>query len=225
MLERGSIAAMSKQLNEHMYLVVRSLKSHNNKIDYVMQRGDIIKLGRIKFAVKEISIVEETMEVDEGNQQKVLHRHANVESVDDEEFFEFQEVEAYYNMHAGDGTEHEDSSVIGQTQTSNVSDKAEVPNCRFCWSSSTQGDKNPLISSCKCAGGIRYIHLNCLMQWLNAKKNVKNGENYISYFWKSFECEICKTAYPLMIKSNGRKFHLVDYDRPTSSYLVLESLN
>jgi len=63
------------------------------------------------------------------------------------------------------------------------------------------------------------------MQWLNAKKNVKNGDNYISYFWKSFECEICKTAYPLMIKSNGKNFHLVDYERPTTSYLVLESLN
>ena len=63
------------------------------------------------------------------------------------------------------------------------------------------------------------------MQWLSAKKNVKNGDNYISYFWKSFECEICKTAYPLMIKSNGKNFHLVGYERPTTSYLVLESLN
>lgn len=79
---------MSKQLNEHMYLVVRSLKHNNDKIDYVMQRGDIIKLGRIKFAVKEISIVEETMEVDEGNESKIL-RHENFEQVDDEEFFEF----------------------------------------------------------------------------------------------------------------------------------------
>lgn len=60
-------------------------------MDYTMQRGDIIKLGRIKFAIKEISIVEETMEVDEGNQTKV-HRHANVEAIDDDEFFEFQEV-------------------------------------------------------------------------------------------------------------------------------------
>jgi hypothetical protein len=50
-----------------MYLVVRSLKHENNKIEYVMQRGDIIKLGRIKFAVKEINIVEEVMEVDEGH--------------------------------------------------------------------------------------------------------------------------------------------------------------
>lgn len=119
MLERGSITAMSKQLNEHMYLVVRSLKNNNSKIDYVMQRGDIIKLGRIKFAVKEISIVkEETMEVDEGNQQKIV-RHANVESVDDEEFFEFQDVEAYYNMNGGGVTDHEDS-IVEQTQSSKV---------------------------------------------------------------------------------------------------------
>jgi len=73
-----------------MYLVVRSLKHGNEKIDYVMQRGDIIKLGRIKFAVKEINIVEESMEVDEGNENKVVvYKHANYEAVNDEEFFEF----------------------------------------------------------------------------------------------------------------------------------------
>jgi hypothetical protein len=33
------------------------------------------------------------MEVDEGS--VTIQRHANVEAVDDEEFFEFQEVEAY----------------------------------------------------------------------------------------------------------------------------------
>jgi len=63
------------------------------------------------------------------------------------------------------------------------------------------------------------------MMWLSNKKNIKQGENFISYFWKTFECEICKTAYPLMIKSNGKNFHLVNYDRPPTSYLVLESLN
>ena len=46
-----------------------SLKHNNQKIDYVLQKGDIVKLGRIKFAVKEIAIVETGMEIDEGNQQ------------------------------------------------------------------------------------------------------------------------------------------------------------
>jgi len=41
-------------LNENMYLVVRSLKHNNEKIDYEIQERDILKIGRVKFAVKEI---------------------------------------------------------------------------------------------------------------------------------------------------------------------------
>lgn len=39
---------------ESMYLVVRSLKINNEKIDYEIQERDILKIGRVKFAVKEI---------------------------------------------------------------------------------------------------------------------------------------------------------------------------
>lgn len=89
---------MSRQLNEHMYLVVRSLKHHNQKIEYTLQKGDIVKLGRIKFAVKEIALVDTSMEVDESSNQKII-RHANVECIDDEEFFEFEKVESvWYDM-------------------------------------------------------------------------------------------------------------------------------
>lgn len=91
-----SLGDISKSLNEHMYLVVRSLKHNNQKIEYTIQKGDIIKLGRIKFAVKEIAIVDTSMEVDEGI-NKII-RHGNVESIDDEEFFEFEEVESAFNQ-------------------------------------------------------------------------------------------------------------------------------
>lgn len=69
-LQAKSMGEMSKSLNEHMYLVVRSLKHNNQKIDYTIQKGDIIKLGRIKFAAKEIMIVDNSMEVDEGGASK-----------------------------------------------------------------------------------------------------------------------------------------------------------
>jgi hypothetical protein len=39
---------------QNMYLVVRSLKHNNEKIDYEIQDRDILKVGRVKFAVKEI---------------------------------------------------------------------------------------------------------------------------------------------------------------------------
>ena len=39
---------------EQMYLVIRSLKHNMQKVDYEIQERDIIKIGRVKFAVKEI---------------------------------------------------------------------------------------------------------------------------------------------------------------------------
>jgi len=39
-----------------MYLVIRSLKCGNEKIDYQIKKGDILKIGRVKFAVKLMGI-------------------------------------------------------------------------------------------------------------------------------------------------------------------------
>jgi len=39
-----------------MFLVVRSLKEGDKKQDYKLKKYDIIKLGRVKFKVKEIRI-------------------------------------------------------------------------------------------------------------------------------------------------------------------------
>lgn len=149
------------------------------------------------------------MEVDEAT-HKVI-RHANVESIDDEEFFEFEKVESVFND-------------LPEEELNIKQANEEVPYCKFCYSAVTENN-NPLISCCKCAGSMGYIHYGCLKQWLDVKKSMKQGEHFTSIFWKSFECEICKKAYPLMIKSNGKNYHLVDYERPTTSYLVLESLN
>lgn len=61
---------------------------------------------------------------------------------------------------------------------------------------------------------------------------MKASPCFSSYYWKSFECEICKKAYPLVLrtkcslsKSGYRTYNLVDYERPDGNFLVLESLN
>jgi len=54
---------------------------------------------------------------------------------------------------------------------------------------------------------------------------LKEDTNCVSYTWKQFECEICKTPYPYVFKSLGRKYRLVDVSLPTSgNFLWLESL-
>lgn len=190
-----------------MYLVVRSLKHNNQKLEYQLQKGDIIKIGRIKFAVKEIAILEEDlMEVDDDLVSRKGH-FANIETADDEQFFEFKEVEMLMNP----------------TEVNNENN--DLPTCRVCWRYQTEPD-NPLIKNCACIGSIRFIHYQCLKKWLDAKKQQKTGENFTSIYWKTFECELCKEYYSLMIKANGEKLNLVEYERPPkSSYLILESLN
>ena len=85
--------------------------------------------------------------------------------------------------------------------------------------------ENPLLQCCKCTGTVACIHLDCLKSWLEVKRQSKESTNFSSYFWKTFECEICKTAYPLMIRIKADKFRLVEYQQQQGNYMVLESLN
>lgn len=52
------------------------------------------------------------------------------------------------------------------------------------------------------------------------------GENVTSYYWKKFECEICKQSYPYIFKSKDHLFKLIDINQPKldSNYILLESM-
>lgn len=76
----------------------------------------------------------------------------------------------------------------------------EEKNCRICWSSGGSKE-NPLLLYCLCAGYVGFIHFKCLQEWLNTRRQQKTSPNFCTYFWKAFECEICKKAYPLVMKA------------------------
>ena len=67
--------------------------------------------------------------------------------------------------------------------------------CKICWGTENSAD-NPLLSTCKCAGTVRFIHFICLKTWLNTNISKKETPNTISMVWKTFECELCKKPYP-----------------------------
>jgi len=199
--------ADGKKTQENMYLVVRSLKHNDVRQHYDIQEKDILKIGRIKFAVKEIgySIESQAMVADESEEMKEKGHTANsiFTTSNDEEWEEFEEVQAITK--GGSGKEDE--------------------KCRFCYSDEATVE-NPLLISCKCAGSVGYLHLACLKQWLNFKMTKQQvSEGFTSIFWKAFECEICKHAYPLTFKAQNKKYNLVEYEKPTGDFLVLESLS
>ena len=57
--------------NNKMFLVVRSLKVGNEKVDYTLQKGDIMKIGRIKFKVKDFR-TDKTRANEENSPTKVM---------------------------------------------------------------------------------------------------------------------------------------------------------
>lgn len=85
----------------------------------------------------------------------------------------------------------------------------EQAQCRFCWGNESCED-NPCIVPCKCSGSVGFIHYNCLKNWLSTKMQKKETDNLVSMYWKTFECEICKFAYPYLFKVDQKVYKLVD---------------
>ena len=60
---------------------------------------------------------------------------------------------------------------LGDRHQKTAADAVEVeaPSCRICLSDEQERD-NPMISPCKCDGTMKYIHVNCLKEWLQSSR-------------------------------------------------------
>jgi len=97
--------------------------------------------------------------------------------------------------------------------------------CRICLSEEEPG--NPIISPCDCTGSVKFIHLECIREWLESKKHKKETPFVNSYIWRGLECEICKAAYnDQATLSNGKVVSLLKYDihQDAEKYMVIESV-
>lgn len=84
-----------------------------------------------------------------------------------------------------------------------------------------------MISPCSCTGSMKYIHLECLREWLEGKKHMKETPYVNSYIWKNLECEICKHAYSdLITLKDGSVMSLLKYNihEDAKSYMIIESV-
>lgn len=156
---------------DRLWLVARSLKNENGKYDYKIQKFDAIKLGRVRFRVKDFRCDSLQMSAEELYQQELK---------------EAKEVRT-----------PADCVRAGETDTEQIQ-------CRICWSSEESED-NPLIVACQCKGSVGLIHFQCLKNWLQTQKQEKGPQNGAqgnvrSFYWKRFECEICKQMYPYTFK-------------------------
>lgn len=101
--------------------------------------------------------------------------------------------------------------------------------CRICLSDEDLEIEHELISPCLCSGSLKYIGSSCLREWLDGKKQFREGPIVNSYIWKGLECEICKGPFPDSVVSNksGKEINLLNYKIHESceNYAILESIS
>ena len=71
------------------------------------------------------------------------------------------------------------------------------PACRFCYSKTIDAG-NPFLAVCSCSGSTKYIHEECLIEWIKKRSGIDNGllQSGVYYAYaKAFSCEVCHALY------------------------------
>ena len=202
--------------------------------------GDVIKLGRARLKIDTICIGEifESCQINFINNNKkknlnkitkknfdklFLNQKTNINKEKDmienskvSKISEMREEGVTYNPNINDINNNS-----GFSSQNPQSSKTSKPSCRICFLSYSS-EENPLISPCKCNGSMKNIHYLCLKKCIETKIIKKTENNFKSYSWKSFSCEICKAEYPKYIKIKETLFSLVDLEINYSSYVTCD---
>jgi hypothetical protein len=73
------------------------------------------------------------------------------------------------------------------------------PACRFCYGK-TIDHQNPFLAVCDCAGSAKYIHEECLIEWIKKRSGIDHEQLQVGVYYayaKAFTCEVCHALYRL----------------------------
>ena len=189
----------------HNYLIVRSLKCRDgrNQRGYGLHPGEIIKLGRVEYRVREIKIRKPN---GNGNEFEVL--------TTDEEAKDCMS-----------GLPNDE--VFDATKQAIETQKDSTMTCRYCFQRDISDDpiENLLINPCDCKGSSGMVHLMCLMNWIQYKIISKNTNNIATYSWKKLQCEVCTRNWPRSICYQNEVRSLISVEKPDFPYIILEKQN
>lgn len=93
--------------------------------------------------------------------------------------------------------------------------------CRICLSE-TETQIDPLICPCNCSGTMKYVHVNCLKEWIKSKVSSRVNEKGMTVYIKDLSCELCSYQLPTFVNYKGKNISLVNISFPTKSFIVLE---
>ena len=213
----------NKSLEEKSFLIIKSIDSSDDDDEddsenistnkYELHIGDVIKLGRVPLKIRNLCI----------NGQKVINKfikNKNLQRINTN--FTNNNNENYFNK--------ENNNEI-KTERKKISlNPKKKKTCRICYCDDIEVNSH-LITPCKCTGGLKYIHLKCLQNWIHAQSlNLSEESNNfcLIYNVKQISCEICKEKYPDFIylneNNNNNILDIFDFvENKFDSYIILES--
>mgnify|MGYP002626606618 CR=1 FL=1 len=182
---------------------------------YELKEGDIIKLGNVYLRLKKLHLN------NQGN-----NNHFNIES-----FITFNNTKEVKDI---EGDPNKKLNLVNMKQ--NVKKKIninlikdvekKVKFCRICYNTNSD-ENNPLIHPCACLGSMKYIHFQCLKQWLNSNYFILDEKTGFSlkFKYKELKCELCKTKYPDIIIQKEKEYEIFDLSNKLGECAVLENLD
>ena len=71
------------------------------------------------------------------------------------------------------------------------------------------------------------IHIKCINEWLNGKRETRVSLTTHSYQWTILECELCQQRFPdTVLASNNKIYKIFDFDEPDNQefpYIIFQS--
>ena len=217
---------------------------------YKLSQGEVIKIGRIIMRIRDIIFegknkynLNDSSSLNESITSKVnmnelqtlktegatlsLHQHAKSKSRKYRNKLKLKSLDNFETIAGG----KEKINVIRKhdlKKNINLFTKIEKKNkaCRICYMPEEDEDNNPLVQPCICDGSLKYIHLQCLSQWIQTHscEKLETNNKCSIYLIKPVECELCKTKFPDYIKFKNKFYPLINFTNEYKSYLTLESL-
>ena len=238
-------------LNDKIWFPVKSFKSNNsyyeeNSEDYILNENDIIKLGRIKYEVikKNINnnLNKNSIILEDPNNHNIseINRKAGSIFIHNIKHKQYK-IEIKKNNEKSDKNSIKNSNALDNinqsTKISTINEEKEFEEkinedencekdekCRICYNLDSS-EEDPKIRLCKCHD---YIHFKCLKKYLTYKMIVTHNlkETVTTYTFSKFNCDICKTPYPIKFRIHQKIYNLVDLTLPQeTNYFILESLD
>jgi len=216
-------------INNKIWYVLKTtdLDNRDNDIncneEYFLNENDIIKIGRLKYAVQKIHLLNKNNNVNEDAPAiPIVENNYNISDLNKNTNPVFQNVYLVKNFKGYIDIDEKNKNV----------EEMEIKECKYCHllkkNEETDDGENFLISVCKCS---ELVHFKCLKYYIQSLKDVVD-ENDInideSMVFKNYECPECKNEYPTKFKlsNNNKIFNLIDIKEPEDcNYMILESID